>query len=199
MHWDNIWIVPLIALVLWILSSLIRNTEEQARDRPDRPRPPRPDEPPRLPTEVDKFLQEINRMRRQQAEERRTEPRAEPPPPPVESIPEVVPVEQTAPDFERRRPPVVVAEVPRPERVRPRPVVRVRRPEPRPAPAAPPRAVPVAVPMPPPAPPEVQIHAPRVSAAVPQVFAMLRSPQNVQAAILLQEVLGPPRCRGRRR
>jgi len=187
------WIVPLIALAVWILSSLIKGAEEPAKAE-GKGQPP--GAPPRPQSEVDKFLEEINRMRRRQEQEQRREsPAARPQP--VQNIPEVIPVEQGAPNFEeKRRPtvvrPAVVQATVQAQRARP---AKQRRTEAKPAAVRP--AVPVAAPLaPPPQPPGRP--APKVSPAVAQLHALLRSPQAAQAGILLHEVLGPPRCRRRR-
>jgi hypothetical protein len=182
MHWE--WVVPVIALVLWILNNLIRNADEkQARNvrRPAEPEGERPAE--RTTSDVDQFLEEINRMRRRSTPQRREEPKQ----PPVRS-------EEPAPVFV----PTVVE--------RPRPQQR-----PRPRPAEKPRtmvAKPVAVqvgaeirdviPVAPPNAPTALAPTRRPSPAVAQLWSMLRTPGSVQAAIMLQEVLGPPRCRKRR-
>src|SRR5262245_22697286 len=92
MNW--MWIVILIPVVVWILSSVIRPSEEQPRDLRRR-LPPRddegPGEPPRArpPSEVERFLEEINRLRQRAAEQQKAaeEPTAapapKPPPPPM--------------------------------------------------------------------------------------------------------------------
>src|SRR5438552_1813882 len=72
MHWE--WLVPVIFLIVWIVSSLIQGAErERARNnRPrslpggDRPSGDRPSRRP--PTDIDRFLEEVNRRRRQAAE-----------------------------------------------------------------------------------------------------------------------------------
>ena len=194
MHWE--WIVPVIALALWILSSLVKGAEEppkQAKQGEPLPAGSRP----RPQSEVDKFLEEINRMRRRQEEEQRqqdeqprqSEPVAIPPPRPIAASVEPT----TAPNFEKPSAPV---QIPQGEKPRSRPV-KPRRAEPRPTPlrqagsvaaadlAAQPRPTPRPL-------------AGKGAPAVAQLHAMLRSPQSVQAAILLHEVLGPPRCRRRR-
>lgn len=191
MHWE--WIVPVIMLAVWILASLVKSAE-------DGPKQPKPGEqlpdgaPPRPQSEVDRFLEEINRMRRRQEEEqrqpeppRRSDPVSPPTPPPVVAVlVEPKPVEPTtAPDFEKPAAPV--------GKPRTR-LMKSRRAESR---TAPPRQPVVIVEA---SPPHVApcIAVPEPSQAVAQLRAMLRSPQSIQAAILLREVLGPPRCRRRR-
>jgi hypothetical protein len=196
MHWE--WVVPVIAVVLWILSSVIRAPEEPPRNLPRRRLPDgRPaGEPARPSSEVERFLEEINRLRKRASEEQKTaeareeEPRAEPPPRPR---PEPPPTPRRIP----RRPPTVVAP--------PRRVV-VETP---PTPVAPPPSVAlpvvegleiigVASPLSA-AKPAQRLAAPAVAPAVAQLRALLTSPQNLQTAVLLQEVLGQPRCRRRHR
>src|SRR5438132_8209822 len=74
MHWE--WLVPVFFLVVWIVSSLIQGAERE-RSRMNRPRSlPGSDRPPgerttrRAPTDIDRFLEEVNRRRRQAAERR---------------------------------------------------------------------------------------------------------------------------------
>ncbi len=63
MDWG--YLVPIIFLVIWIITHVIGKSGEEEG-------PKRPGEPgqPRLPSEVDRFLQEINR-RREEAEARK--------------------------------------------------------------------------------------------------------------------------------
>jgi periplasmic protein TonB len=192
MHWE--WIVPVIALALWIISSLVKSAEEKPKQA--KPGEPLPDAvPPRPQSEVDRFLEEINRMRRRQEEEqrqqeptRRSEPLPPIPPPPPPVVVQVEPKASeptTAPNFEK---PAVVVEKPKTR------IVKTRRTEPRPTPPRQPAVI-VEATLPHLAP---SVQAPTPSPAIAQIYAMLRSPQSIQAAILLQEVMGPPRCRRRR-
>ena len=70
------WIVPVIVFVVWVLNQLLRNREI---DEPVRPRPGAQG-PTRSPTnDIDKFLQEIDRLRRKGSEERGVEKLQRPP------------------------------------------------------------------------------------------------------------------------
>lgn len=191
MHWELL--VPVVVLAVWVLSHLFRSAEE-LKERRVEPGQPAPPEAPR--SEVEKFLDEINRMRRQPAA-----PRPAPPPTAMKDIPEVIPVEPPRP-----APPPQIRPLPRPPAVRaanpttlqpPRPPqakqVKTRRVEP-PRPVVAPPALTLATPDAAPAVVSFQ-HAP--SPAVTQMLGMLRNPASVRAAVLLQEVLGPPRCRRR--
>src|SRR5689334_20141579 len=115
MHWE--WVVPVIALVLWILNNLIRNADDkQARTARRRAEPGEERPAERSPSDVDQFLEEINRMRRRSAPPRHGE------------APEVVRAEEPPRPSEPPRPvylPTVV-ETPRPERPRPRPAQKPR-------------------------------------------------------------------------
>jgi hypothetical protein len=202
-HW--MWLVIVIPVVIWILSSVIRPPEEQPRDLRRR-FPPRddlgPGEPrPRPQGEVERFLEEINRLRSRSAEQQRAaeEPTAAPPPKPVQPMPRRVP-----------RP------VP-PRRSRPEPVVRPELRESRPIGNLP---LPVTAPPPPQVPalvvrPVLEVvdvvaasasarpvmPAPLLPTNVSPAEAlrgMLQTPQTLAAAIVLHEILGPPRCRRRR-
>jgi hypothetical protein len=182
MHWE--WVVPVIALVLWILNNLIRNADDkQARNARRRAEAEEAQPAEQSKSDVDQFLEEINRMRRRTEPPRRQEPsevvRAEEPPHPSEPArPVYVPT---------------VVETPRPQRPRPRPAQKPRTLVAKPSGAEILDVIPVAVPAAPYKPAAVPTRQP--SPAVVQLRSMLRSPGTIQAAIILQEVLGPPRCR----
>jgi hypothetical protein len=188
MNWA--WVVGVIVLAVWILSQF--RTEEPPGEQRQRPGPGAGRPPQRPQSEVDKFLDEINRMRRRAAQEQR--PRTGPPLP---VITEVLPDEpEAAAAFERPRPappPPRVVEPPRPQPARRTAVAR-----PAAAQAKPrvPESLPVADPAPPAVRPLPRLHRPKTSEAVLQLQALLRSPQSMQTAVLLHAVLGPPRCRG---
>src|SRR5437899_223905 len=68
------WLVPVLLLVFWIVSSLLQGAERE-RARMNRPRSlPGGDRPPGTPrrpaSDIDRFLEEVNRRRRQAAERR---------------------------------------------------------------------------------------------------------------------------------
>jgi hypothetical protein len=158
------WIVPVVVLIVWVISTIMKSREEE----PVRARKPA-SEPGRKPTgDIDKFLEEIDRLRRKSAEEQGRVVRPAPPPPP------------------RVRP---VAQAPRPK-----PAARLE-----PAVSLPPVVE------------RVPVNAPVLSSRTsigPAVdlrppigpkaaFHLLRSPRTLASAVVLQEVLGPPKCRRR--
>ncbi len=105
------WAIPLAALGIWILTNLAKGAE--AKKQPERARPaPRPQT---KSTEIDRFLQEINRRRQQQQEQERAPPVAKP----VVEVPRPRPRPPQPPQPSRpRRPvatPIVVEAVPRAE------------------------------------------------------------------------------------
>lgn len=180
MNW-GIWVVPVIALAVWILLQ-IRAPEappQRPRQQPleggDRPRQPSGD--------VGRFLEEIERLRQRSAPERQEAP----------TVQEAVPVESAGPAvFERPSPPP--SPRPRAEKPKvknPRPVTVVAQPVLDVLPVDPPR--PAAAPT---------VAAPwkprRASPAAAQLTSLLQTPGSLQTAILLQEVLGRPRCRRKR-
>ncbi|HEV3262652.1 MAG TPA: hypothetical protein VG013_37780 [Gemmataceae bacterium] len=192
-------IVFAIPVAVWILSSLLRAAEEERpgnRPRvgpgargPNAPRPRRP------ASDIDSFLEEVNRRRREGAERQGQLP-AERPLPTQPARPRM-PVPRAEPVPRRLSPSAVP--VPRPARIpvataQPVDVVVVAEAV-RPAPG---RPAPVAAPTP--ASPSARLFIPtlvkaqRVSAAAPQLMALLRSPQGLRTAVLLQEVFGPPLC-----
>jgi hypothetical protein len=198
MGWAN-WVIPLIAVVVWILANLARLPKETPRPPVRKPPlPPREGDqqtstaPPR--SEVERFLAEVNR-RRQASVQRRRAPQPEPPPTALPAAP---------PEAIRRR-----------EEARRREDVLARRNAPsappsprRPPTLSPPRSVPVIVAVPevvPVAPPQpvVEVVAlPAPEAALPivrptsrtasRVVALLRDPVSLPAAFLLHEIFQPP-------
>ncbi len=204
MDWIK-WLVPLIILAGYILSHLAKNREEPRRSQ----RPPLPPPLPprdsgerpaarRSPSEVDRFLEEVRRRR--ETGEKPTVPAAREP--------------SSRGERERPRPAskITAAEpVLRPQRTG-----REEPPKPRPArrPSGAQEAAPFAklVPAPAPAPPSLAetaaaqavMHFPSpaakpVSPAAQQLLELLKTPQSLQTAILLREVLDRPRCRRPRR
>jgi hypothetical protein len=159
--------------VVWVLNQLLRNREI---DEPVRPRPGGQG-PARSPTnDIDKFLQEIDRLRRKGSEER-----AEPERPVVKPAP-------------RARPVVVAQPVPRVRtpRVRVEPIPEVTVVEPvRVLPAAPSSLTVQRA-------PQVDRRGDgRMSPAIATAMNLVRTPQSLAAAVILQEVLGPPKCKRR--
>src|SRR5438128_10682242 len=77
-------IVPIIVFVVWVLNQLLRNREI---DEPVRPRPGGQGPARGSTNDIDKFLQEIDRLRRKGPEER-----AEPERPVVKPVPRARPV-----------------------------------------------------------------------------------------------------------
>jgi hypothetical protein len=192
------WIVLLIPVVIWILSTVIRPEEP-----PRRRFPPRDDERAeprrgRPPGEVERFLEEINRLRRRTGEEQQRPPET---PPARPEIPRPVPRRVVRP----------TAAAPRP---RPQPVSRAvpletqlgnipvpASPSRPPAPVVPARgAAPVLDVIPvsrAPALASIALPVPEGSPAA-AIQGLFRNPQTLAAAIILHEVLGPPRCKRRR-
>jgi hypothetical protein len=179
MDWVYILLIFIVPVAVWVLNSLFRPDDQQRSEGRPGARPQRAD--------IDRFLEEINRRRRQ-ASDRRVEPVQEvrPAPPP--------------PERSRTR-------ARRPERV-PRPLPNTPAPPPRPArrvidpvdvvlaEAVPPTALAVQ-----PMADQTTVAALRSIGAPPrpapmpalaQVASMLRSPYALVAGIMLQEILGPP-------
>ena len=200
MHWD--WLVLVIFLIVWIVSSLIQGVEKE-RSRMNRPRSlPGGDRPPgeratrRAPTDIDRFLEEVNRRRRQAAE-RRPAPsgRDKPPVPtlgpaaprpaiparpvsgritvpvqrvPSGKIPEAIPVTETTAAAEI----LAVASALH---------------------AAPAANFPSAETAPVAATSSAALE--NAPAVLPPLAELLRSPDNLRTAVILYEIFGPPRSR----
>jgi hypothetical protein len=192
------WLIAVAAIVFWIVQSLRGGEEDRARNRPRPSGEPAPaGRASRRPsTDIDRFLDEVNRRRRQTAERR-----------PVVVVRETPAV---APPPARPRP---VTRGPGP---RPSPQSTVTRPvtgrPSAPLPVTVPGAVAEAVfgtpALAPPAeagtelrpaqpltapPPPVQ-----PASGVSRIEAMLSTPEDLQVAFILREIFGPPLCRSGR-
>src|SRR5579871_1165062 len=191
-HWE-ILIVPLIALGLWVLSTIFKGSEDdRAKKGQRRPGTPSGRSPARRPvTDLDRFLEEARRRR--EAEER-----PQPPPPPPRP-PVARPPLRDRPTPLRRQPPS-----------RPTPTLRndeglvtvpVARPIERPSTAEPIVVAPAATEAPPAASPPTVTSAreTRSSPIIKQVRALLSRPQTIGAAFVLHEILDRPLCKRRRR
>jgi hypothetical protein len=203
----TIWLILLIPVAVSILSLLFRPTKEEPRRGPRmRPHVQEGGETPRTArrsvSEIDQFLEEINRRRREAAERRRGSEPVVPVP-----VPEVKPV----PPPPRLRPlPPPVSKPRRTEKPRQVTPVRVRERIPEAervviaetaAPTFPEVPGPV-VPAPIPAPQpfaNIMLRRPP-SRALLQILPLLNSPQSLRSAILLREILdGPVARRSHRR
>lgn len=160
------WIIPVVVLIVWLLNKLLRGQENDEVVKPARGPATRSPS-----SDIDKFLEEIDRMRKGSGA-----------PPPV-----AVPVARPVP-VERPRPPA-------PPRERPTAPVAI------PALVALPEAVlsQTAVPVPEAAKPFVSAFVRRRSPMAESLGGMLRSPQSIRAAVVLQEILGKPKALSRGR
>jgi hypothetical protein len=185
------WLVPIIILLIWIINHVLRGNEEERptnRNRPAGNQRQAEGRPTRRPTtEIDRFLEEVNRRRRQASERRE--------PPVVREIPAA-----------SAQP---VARPPRAATTRPPAPPRVVRPAPERVPERPPvvEAVVVEAVAAPPAPrqlePSPQVLMPgstvsAPSAAMERLTALLESSESLRTAIILHEIFGPPRCQRHR-
>lgn len=203
---NSAWIIVLIAVVVWIVIHLVRGqqsetTEDQPDDLSRGESPGRTRQPPR---EVNRFLEEINRRRRE-AERPRVSPAAR--------------REETQPSPRRVQPA-------RPEQL-PRPVAAAM-PVARRLPSESARSIPAVLEVIEEAParlarapgrvPEAAVVSPVLSVetlsaieqkspaavlkkkapAFTSIAPFLCAPQSLRTLVVLQEVFGPPRCRRRR-
>lgn len=170
------WVVPVVVLIVWLVSTILKSREQ---NEPVRAKPGGGDG--RKPTgDIDKFLQEIDRLRRKNAGEQgqtaRQAPQVRPIPPPVprvRAVPRVKPVTRPA-EVLAIEEVQVVAPVSSPvaaEFVAP---VRASKP------------LGVA---------QVSTMELRQSPGVTAALHLLRSPRTLAAAVVLEEVLGPPKCK----
>jgi hypothetical protein len=183
MPWMMIVLILFVFFVVWVISFLAKVTQ------PEDPRVARPPgSATRTGSDIDRFLQEIDRLRKRNQEG--GEPVRRPAAPPV----------VTAPPRPRPVPPVVrpVRPVPppRPQRPAAPQVVRTLPPVPTIAPLED-YVAPMLPPIPPPpAAQSLQIVTP--GPALAPLLELLRSQQGKATAVVLQTVLGPPKARRRR-
>jgi hypothetical protein len=190
------WLIPIIALIVWIVHSMFRGKEEEEPSKRRGPSPIRTVQPseegdaPRGGTDIDQFLEEINR-RRKLAQERRARAERE-----VASLPVVVPVAEP-----RRKPKVKqpVQRTPKRDREWRATDLAAERIADAATAAMIPEVLPATV-MPATVSSPAPLFPPAESAPVDpnQLVTLLNSAEGVKAAILLREVLGPPLCRRRR-
>jgi hypothetical protein len=172
------WIIPVIIAVVWILNALLRNRENDEPARAPRGKAAERPGNRNAASEIDRFLQEIERMKKQSPDEtaapsvqRAPAPKVRPVSPPPRVRPVTVRPAKGRP-IEAASVPVVVVES---------------------APAAAPLATPLpsgrlamTVPIP----------RPRAgNRALAGALAMLRSPNSAAHAIVLTEILGPPKSK----
>jgi hypothetical protein len=187
------YLLPILIFLIWIISTLIRNAQEEQQNT----RPTRSSEGPRTPgrsqTEIDRFLEEVNRRRRLAAERRGSEatpiqiqpavalerPQVLVPRPPVvrPATPKPIPVRTTP--YRGKAESIVIAEIVEAEPVKSQVTVAPTsiRPSVGTIPIATSRETGPAAPSP---------------GGLP---AILGSADGLGAAWLLREILGPPRCR----
>lgn len=204
MQWE--WLVPVAVLFFWIVGSLIQGVEKE-RTRNNRPRSlPGGDRPPgerpvrRPTTDIDRFLEEVNRRRRQAAE-RRPIPggREKPPTPSVAPLaPAARPRSPARPVSGRpagqvkpalSSPGKILEAIPATETVVAAEILAVASA----LHAAPPSSTPTAETA-----PAVASGGGGVESApalLPPLVELLRAPDNLRTAVILHEIFGPPRSR----
>jgi hypothetical protein len=198
------WLIPVLFLLVWIVNSIMRGSEDE-RGKKGRSSLPRGErqagERPRRPaSDIDRFLDEVNRRRRQALERR-------PGSPDKEKMTSLTPSGRPRPSV---RTPVRSTPAPPAVRVPPARTVE-RRPSPADVAAAVLEVIPVATAVRPGAAETPPAFAPIASAPVASPVAsdtsaggitsisdLLGSADTLRAAVILHEVLGPPLCRRQR-
>jgi hypothetical protein len=175
------WMLPVFIVVVWIVQYILRNRENEEPVRA--PRGKAADRPPNRSagSEIDRFLQEIERMKKKSAEDRPESPKANRGP-----LPKVVAAVAKPPRVRPVAPRVQVADA---QAV---PIIPLERLSASTAPAAI-RAVGTL----PTAPKAVPQARRLLSPALEGALSLLRSPQSAASAIVLNEILSPPKCRRR--
>jgi hypothetical protein len=174
------WVVPVVVLLVWVVSTILKSREQ---NEPVRAKPGAGGEGRKPTGDIDKFLQEIDRLRRKSADEQgqtvRPVPQVRPVPPPiprVRAVPRVRPVSRPAEMLAAESVPAVtpVSTPVASEFVAP---IQFTKP------------LGVA---------QVSMMELRQSPGVTAALHLLRSPRTLAAAVVLQEVLGPPKCKQQR-
>jgi hypothetical protein len=179
------WIVPVIVVIVWVINAILKSRENEEPVRPKRPGGgPREGRNP--VGDIDRFLQEIDRLRQKTAEERGTAV----PPPVVRAVARARPVPAPAPARPRpvARPALVLEPLPVVQAISPAmPIVQPAAPAGRLGDTArtlvPSMAGRVAA--------SYSVDLPRVNEAL----NLLRSRHSATTALVLKEILGPPKCR----
>lgn len=184
-HWE-ILIIPLIALGVWILGTLVKSEDEKTKKGVRRPGSVSTRGPGRRPvTDLDRFLEEARRRR--EAEE---SPKPPPVPPPVRT-PIARPPLRERPTRQREAPPRVAAPVIRTTEVP------VAQPVEQPALVEPVSTVVPARDATPP--PPIETRPAQVSPILQQVRSLLSKPQTAGTAFVLRELFDRPLCQRRHR
>jgi len=150
------WVAPVIFVIVVIVNAILKGREEAESKSEDRSTKPRGN------VELDRFLAEIDRLRREKA--------GQPPPIPA-----------TAPPPPVARPVISIEQ---------RPVPHSRLAAPQGSEALPSRTPGVGKTV-------ASIATTRQSRTVHAALSLLRRPQTIASAVILQEVLGPPKCKRR--
>jgi hypothetical protein len=195
-----VWIVIVVFVLIWIVNNFLRSAQEERERASNRRRlgeGQTPSSGTRRPkTEIEQFLEEVNRRRRQK--EMRQAPPAEEQPP-MRTPVATRPVRQPSSEVRRPRPATRVGRTtPQREPQRPIPVEEVvvvetaARPGVGQSVLGQMAEVVEAAPAPAPA----TVTGPEIKAApLNELTALLRSGEGMRVAMILHEVLGPPRCR----
>jgi len=212
----EIWLIPLIMIIVWIVSSFARSGDnDKSKNRQQRTvrgeRPATEKTWQRPSSEIDRFLEEVNRRRRQAGDRR---PTAEEPPRPLPA------------SLSRSQQATAPRQAPSPPRSTDRGKSANKRPaSPAPSAKAPgptaaalrvseieainvPEVLPVAAASAPPPsadafPATGQMEQPAAAGSAGagqfpgQLVALLQGPQSLATAVILQEIFGRPRCRRR--
>lgn len=165
----EVWVLPAIMLVIWLIQTVMK-----AREEPEKEKAVRPGAAPG--TELDRFLAEIDRLKRQQT------PKPSPPPIPP-------PVRQP------ERPAVIASPPPKPRQVaQTAPAPPAARPS-EPSPAS--QSSPVIAPLTGSTSTVRHAGLPERRLDLPAVAALVRDTDSVRVAIILQEIISPPKCKRR--
>ncbi|MGE3806884.1 MAG: hypothetical protein AB7K24_19630 [Gemmataceae bacterium] len=197
---EAVWIIIFIPVVMWILSSLIKGGMDDEKPQPGNARKQA------SANDLDRFLEEVNRRRREAAN-RETRPPEQVaqvrrgPTPTMRSAPAPAPAPARPAPVQARPVPKTVVQpaAPRPIPVRPAPEIATVIPVEEILPVVP--VVPKAGPRRPAVPKLGDLRAikgqRKSSPAVEQLMPMLRSAEGLRTAFLVREIFGEPRCKRR--
>ncbi len=194
--WQIVAAVIVVSVLVWIMSNLFSTKEEDQVEAPSPPRKPPASRPRPSASDIDRFLDEMNRRRRQTAEQQPgpapTAPRPRRPKPVRPDLPVAVPTATRMPPAVRRPPERRPGRPSQLTAIEVQPVAKA----PVQTAGADQIAEAVIVSSLPSALRAAPVNKPRpVSPAMAALLPLLTSGVQLRSALLLHDILGQPRCR----
>jgi hypothetical protein len=186
------WIILVVFVLIWILNNFLRGNEDErkARGGAGAGRSPQ-GRSGKASAEIDRFLEEVNRRRRQNVERRQSSPA--PQPTPVVTPQPTRPTRSSSVRTTPRRPTVGSQGMRKAEELVEAVLVAEAAPAAEPSPYDSPAYAESSAPSPPSSGPKVEDR--EQSKTLVHLLSLMKSPEGLRNAVLLREVLGEPACR----